>query len=74
MGMEDREMTMTAKFDAHQYTIDQGWDYESIELTAQNGVASEDRENIEEVFGKDASDDAVDALYAYCVERVKEVK
>ena len=63
-------MTEKRQFDARQYTIDQGWDFESIELTAQNGVSAEDVSNIEEIFGEDVADEAEVALFAYCRERV----
>lgn len=62
------------QFNAGQYAIDQGWDYESIELTAQNGVSVEDRANIEEILGEDAVDEAEAALLTYCRARVAEAR
>lgn len=59
-----------SKFDAREYTIGQGWDFGDIERTAHDGVAFEDRENIEEIFGADATDEAEAALLSYCRERV----
>jgi len=69
------------KFDPHQYAIDAGWDRESIEKTAELGVADRDEEIIREIAAEqglsgdeleDAAVEATSALLRFCKQRVAE--
>jgi hypothetical protein len=58
-------------FNARQYTIDAGWDFTSVQMTAQHGVSDEDQRIIREMVGAEA-DEAIEALHAFCLlEQVK---
>jgi hypothetical protein len=69
------------RFDPHQYAIEGGWDFTSIERTAAEGVSDEDERLIHEwmatqyeseAAARCASTEAIAALLAFCRRRVTE--
>ena len=61
-------------FEAHQYTLDGGWDFDSIVATAREGVADEDIHRLIDYYGEEQAEEAARQLTAYCEAIVEETK